>query len=101
MSNTKSVVHVETADVRVTEWLLPPGSSTTSLRGDCDVVIVPLTKGRIAIRSKGDRRTLSADPGAAIFCSAPIEGSATNEGNSTLAFVEIDLKDSVKRLISA
>jgi hypothetical protein len=40
-------------------------------------------------------------PGASVLCIAPIEHAALNDGTPHIAFVEIELKDTARRLISA
>ena len=100
MDDAVRVVHVDTSEVRVSEWRLTPGASTRRRRHSCDVIIVPLTSGRMRVVRAGSDSVLEITPGAAVLCSAPFEQEAFNDGDALVAFVEIDLKDSVRRLIS-
>jgi quercetin dioxygenase-like cupin family protein len=47
MLAAKSDVQVDTSEVRVTEWRLPPGSATGHHTHGMDYVIVPVTSGEM------------------------------------------------------
>ncbi len=49
MLSAKSDVQVDTPEVRVTEWRLPPGSATGHHIHEMDYVIVPVTSGEMTI----------------------------------------------------
>jgi beta-alanine degradation protein BauB len=101
MPYAERVVHIDTSDVRVTEWRLGPGASTRPRRHSCDCVIVPLTKGQLRVlRAEGDS-SVEITPGASFLRTAPVEHDVINDGNdASLAFIEIELKDTARRLIS-
>lgn len=100
MTGAVRVVHVDTSEVRVCEWRLAPGSSTRRRRHSCDVVIVPITQGRLRIVGDAGEKTVDVTPGAAVLYSAPMNQEAFNDSDAAVAFIEIQLKDSVRRLIS-
>jgi hypothetical protein len=58
MISAKSDVQVDTAEVRVTEWRLAPGSATGHHIHEMDYVIVPVTSGEMTIVApNGERST--------------------------------------------
>jgi hypothetical protein len=67
----------------------------------CDFVMIPLTAGRMRITALDEHKILEVVPGRAVFCSAPIERAALNDGTTQLSFLDIELKDSAQRIISA
>ena len=98
--DAERVVHIDTSDVRVIEWRLGPGASTRPRRHTCDFVLVPLTKGKLRIVRAEGESSVEITPGASVLRTAPLEHDVINEGNASLAFIEIELKDTVRRLIS-
>jgi len=101
MPHVEKVVHVDTGEVCVTEWRLGSGASTGFQRHTCDYIMVPLTRGRLRFRGGDGERVVEIVPGASVLCIAPIEHAALNDGTPHIAFVEIELKDTARRLISA
>src|SRR5215510_13182760 len=100
MSHSERVVHIDTSEVRVTEWRLGPGASTSRRRLNCDFIVVPLTDGRICFKRTDGENVVEITPGACVLRAATSEVEASNNGTDRIAFVEIELKDSVRRLIS-
>jgi hypothetical protein len=100
MPQAQRIVHMDTNDVRVTEWRLGPGTSTGSHKHFCDCVMVPLTSGLMRVAGASDQRIVEVTPGRAILWAAPEERDASNDGTDHITFVEIELKNSVRRLIS-
>ena len=100
MPHAERVVHLDTGDVRVTEWRLGTGASTGLRRHTCDYIMVPLTEGKIRFREAVGERVVEIIPGASVLCTAPMERDALNDGISRIAFIEIELKDTTRRLIS-
>src|SRR5215470_15562763 len=101
MPHAERVVHVDSSDVRVTEWRLGPGASTKHCCHTCDCVVVPLTSGRLRFRRADGDIVVDIVPGAPVLRSAPAELEALNDGADRIAFVEIELEDTARRLISA
>ena len=60
MLSAKSDVQVDTAEVRVTEWRLAPGSATGHHIHEMDYVIVPVTSGEMTIVAPGGERVSAA-----------------------------------------
>jgi quercetin dioxygenase-like cupin family protein len=57
MLSAKSDVQVDTAEVRVTEWRLAPGSATGHHIHEMDYVIVPVTAGEMTIVAPNGERS--------------------------------------------
>ncbi len=93
MLAAKSEVQVDTPEVRVTEWRLPPGSATGHHIHGMDYVIVPVTGGEMTIVAPGGERSkaqLSA--GKSYFRKAGVEHDVLNETVTEIVFLEIELK---------
>jgi len=97
MPQAESVWHIDTEDVRVTEWRMEPGASTGLHRHDCDFVIVPLTDGTLRNIVAGGVKMVTITPGKAFLRKAPLEHDAFNAGDAPLAFVEVELLKSTPR----
>lgn len=82
-----------------TEWRLSPGAMRQ--RHQSDAITVPLTCGRLRLVQANDESTLAVLPGQIIARTAPCETLIINDGNDPVEFVEIELKGTVRRLISA
>jgi quercetin dioxygenase-like cupin family protein len=86
------VVQVDNASVRVTEWRFTAGSSTGHHRHDYDYVVVPLTTGRLLIRSAEGKAPGELAAGQAYFRRSGVEHEVVNDNDFEIAFVEIELK---------
>ena len=93
MLSAKSDVQVDTAEVRVTEWRLAPGSATGHHTHGMDYVIVPVTAGEMTIvapdgdaprRSSGSANPISAKPAS--------QHDVLNETATEIVFLEVELK---------
>ncbi len=85
-------VQVDTAEVRVTEWRLPPGSAIGPHRHAHDYVVVPITSGEMTILSAGDRALSPIKAGQSYFRKAGVEHDVRNETAREIIFVEIEIK---------
>jgi mannose-6-phosphate isomerase-like protein (cupin superfamily) len=101
MPVAKEVVHIDTSEVRLSEWRLEPGGSTRCRRHNCDVVLVPLTRGRLRIVSPNRQSIVELVPGASVVATASFDQETINDGKGPVTFVEVQLKYSARRLISA
>ena len=94
MLAAKSDVQVDTTEVRVTEWRLPPGSATGHHTHGMDYVIVPVVAGEMTIVAPGGERSKAQlAAGKSYFRKAGVEHDVINAGPETMTFVEIELKD--------
>jgi beta-alanine degradation protein BauB len=93
MTRAKSEVQIDTAEVRVTEWRLAPGSATGHHTHEMDYVIVPVIPGEMTIVGpNGERSKALLGLGKSYFRKAGIEHDVLNETAAEIAFVEVELK---------
>lgn len=93
MQSATSDVQIETAEVRVTEWRLAPGSATGRHIHGMDYVIVPVTGGEMTILApKGERSRAQLVAGKSYFRKAGVEHDVQNETSTEIVFLEIELK---------
>jgi len=80
--------------VRVTKWTFPPGTETGAHVHQFDYVVVPITDGQLTIESDG-APTVTADLviGASYQRGKGVAHNVANDGDATVAFVEIELLD--------
>ena len=82
----------DTAETRVTQWRLPPGSATGHHRHELDYVIVPITDGTLTIDSAAGLTEFGLQAGVSYFRKAGVEHDVRNEGAREIVFVEIEIK---------
>ena len=93
MLSAQSEVQVDTAEVRVTQWRLAPGSATGHHIHEMDYVIVPVTPGEMTIVSPGGERSKAQlAAGKSYFRKAGVEHDVLNESTAEIVFLEIELK---------
>ena len=93
MQSATSEVQVDTAEVRVTQWRLAPGSGTGHHIHEMDYVIVPVTAGEMTIVSPaGERSKAQLAAGKSYFRKAGVEHDVLNESASEIVFLEVELK---------
>jgi quercetin dioxygenase-like cupin family protein len=89
----KSDVQVDTAEVRVTEWRLAPGSATGHHIHGMDYVIVPVSSGEMTIVApNGERSRAQLSLGKSYFRKAGVEHDVLNETGAEIVFLEVELK---------
>lgn len=93
MAKAESILRIDTDEVRVTEWRLRPGDATGFHRHDFDYVVVPLTSGTLRAVAAAGETTVPLSPGGAYFRKAGVEHDVLNAGDTSFAFIEIELKD--------
>ena len=91
-SPARSTVQNDTAEVRVTEWRLPPDSATGHHRHDYDYVVVPMTDGELTAVAAGGRTKNPVKAGQSYFRKAGVEHDVVNETAHEIVFIEIELK---------
>ena len=93
MISAKSDVQVDTAEVRVTEWRLAPGSATGHHIHEMDYVIVPITSSEMTIVApSGERSKAQLAIGKSYFRKAGVEHDVLNETTTEIVFLEVELK---------
>ena len=87
-----ATVQVDTTEVRVTEWRLPPGSAIGHHRHDYDYVVVPITDGVLTVVSAAGTVQSPITTGQAYFRKAGVEHDVRNETAREIVFVETEIK---------
>jgi quercetin dioxygenase-like cupin family protein len=86
-----SVGHVENGRTRVTEWRFGPHAETGAHTHEYDYVIVPIIPGRMRLEMPdGTENTVELVLGRSYFRPAGTAHNVINEGDSELAFVEVE-----------
>lgn len=93
MLPARSDVQVDTDEVRVTEWRLPPGSATGHHTHEMDYVIVPVTAGDMTIIApSGEVSTAQLGVGKSYFRKAGVQHDVQNRTGNEIVFLEVELK---------
>jgi quercetin dioxygenase-like cupin family protein len=87
-----ATIQVDTAEVRVTEWRLAPGTATGHHRHGYDYVVVPMTTGVLTIVAAAGRSEAPITAGQSYFRKAGVEHDVQNQTAREIVFVEIELK---------
>ena len=87
-----TTVQIENAQVRVTEWRFPPGTSTGWHRHAYDYVVVPMTTAHLRIMTAAGEQAGDLVTGQAYFRSAGVEHEVVNDNTFEVVFVETELK---------
>jgi len=87
-----SVVQIDEAEVRVTQWRLPPGSAIGHHRHQYDYVVVPMTDGELTIIVAEGTSRAPIRAGQAYFRKAGVEHDVRNETGREIVFVDVELK---------
>jgi quercetin dioxygenase-like cupin family protein len=85
-------VQIDQAEVRITEWRLPPGSATGHHRHEYDYVVVPMTDGELTIVAASGTSQARLASGQAYFRKAGVEHDVRNDTLREIVFVEVELK---------
>jgi beta-alanine degradation protein BauB len=89
-----ATVQVDNEHVRVTEWRFAPGSATGFHRHAHDYIVVPVLDGELElVAAEGRRSQARLERGKSYFRKAGVEHDVINAGANSMAFVEIELKD--------
>lgn len=79
--------------VRITRWDFAPGQSTGRHVHEYDYIVVPVTDGQTTVITPGGASTLTQlRAGESYTRPAGTEHEVVNAGTSSLAFVEIELR---------
>jgi len=91
-SAARGTVQVDTPEVRVTEWRLPPGSAIGHHRHAHDYVVVPITDGVMTVVATSGSTQNPITTGQSYFRKAGVEHDVRNETAREIVFVEIEIK---------
>ena len=79
--------------VRVTKWTFPPGTETGAHVHEYDYVVVPITNGALTIEIGEDSSLAPLAIGASYQRGKGVAHNVANDGDETVAFVEVELLD--------
>jgi len=86
-------VQIDTDEVRVTEWTLPPHSAIGFHRHALDYIVVPLTNSDMTIvRPDGARTMAKLKIGQSYFRKSGVEHDVLNETDTEIVFIEVEMK---------
>ena len=92
LAAASGTVQVDTPEVRVTEWRLPPQSAIGHHRHAYDYVVVPVTDGELSVISEAGAAASPIKAGQSYFRKAGIEHDVLNQTAREFVFVEIEIK---------
>ena len=88
----KPTVQIENERVIVTEWRFEPGAETKWHRHEYDIIVVPLTTGKLLIETETGENVFELVTGKSYTRSKGVEHNVINHNDYELVFVEIELK---------
>ena len=86
------IVQIDEAEVRITQWRLPPGSATGHHRHEYDYVVVPMTDGELTIVAAAGTSQAPIAAGKSYFRKAGVEHDVRNDTGREIVFVEVEWK---------
>lgn len=86
-------VQVDDDRVRITEWRFPPGAATGYHTHAMDYVVVPMTTGRLLLKTPDGDTHAELTAGQAYSRPAGVEHDVINANDHDFVFVEIEIKN--------
>ena len=88
----RATVLIENERVRVTEWRFAPRAATGWHRHEYDYVVVPLTSGRLLLKTADGEQYADLTRGVPYFRNVGVEHDVINANDDEFVFVETELK---------
>lgn len=88
----RATVLIENDRVRVTEWRFAPRAATGWHRHEYDYVVVPLTSGRLLLKTADGEQYANLTRGVPYFRNVGVEHDVINANDGEFVFVETELK---------
>ena len=88
----RATVLIENERVRVTEWRFAPRAATGWHRHEYDYVVVPLTSGRLLLKTVDGEQYADLTRGVPYFRNVGVEHDVINANDGEFVFVETELK---------
>ena len=92
MTQASASVQIDNERVLVTEWRFAPGAETGWHRHQHDYVVVPLTTGRLLLKSKEGDSISELTAGKSYTRRAGVEHNVINASEGEFVFIEIEMK---------
>lgn len=88
-----AIRHLDTEDVRITEFRMAPGTATGWHRHEFDYTIVPVRPGTVTVVTADGAETPAAmDPLAPYQRPAGVEHDVQNRSDGLIVFLEVERK---------
>ena len=87
-----STLQIENERVTVTKWRFDPGAETTWHRHEYDIIVVPLTTGKLLIETEIGENIFELVHGESYTRAKGAYHNVINHNDHELVFVEIELK---------
>lgn len=88
----RATVLIENERVRVTEWRFAPRAATGWHRHEYDYVVLPLTSGRLLLKTADGEQYADLTRGMPYFRNVGVEHDVINANDGEFVFVETELK---------
>ena len=88
----RSTVLIDNERIRMTEWRFAPGSSTHPHRHEFDYAIVPMTTGRLLIKTANGESYADLVVGVPYFRQSGVEHEVINANDVDFVFIEIEIR---------
>jgi quercetin dioxygenase-like cupin family protein len=88
----KPTVQIENERVIVTKWEFDPGAETAWHRHEFDIIVIPLTTGKLLIETETGKNISELVCGESYARAKGVEHNVINNNDYEFAFVEIELK---------
>ena len=88
----RATVLIENDRVRVTEWRFAPRAATGWHRHEYDYVVLPLTSGRLLLKTADGEQHADLTRGVPYFRNVGVEHDVINANDGEFVFVETELK---------
>lgn len=87
-----SRVQIENQRAIVTQWRFDPGAETTWHRHEYDIIVVPLTTGKLLIETENGENEAELFYGQSYAREKGVKHNVINHNDYEFVFVEIELK---------
>ena len=77
----------------VTEWRFAPGAATGWHRHGYDYLVVPMTSGRLRLKTADGEHIAELESGRSYYRNAGVEHDVINANDFEFVFVEVEFKD--------
>ena len=86
----KATQFINNSITRVTEWRFAPGAATGWHRHELDYVVVPMTTGKLKLKSDADEQVVELTSGVPYFKSKGVEHDVINVNEFEFVFIETE-----------
>lgn len=85
-------IQLENDRARVRKWTFGPGTETGRHTHNHDFIVVPLTRGKLLLKTQEGESVRELEPGQSYFRNAGMDHNAINAGEDEIVLLEIELK---------